>query len=347
MNEQSNEQSEPARMAAPHRVAMAVTREGHDLPVIDVTDPRFAVPDDPAATRALYDAFLRSERRRSLIPKFLMRGMLRRAANESRLVRAVFASHSGYLDGMSTYVMKLGVDNLVPPYDTPTDRRLAASPHVTLLRLRMQQIARLLADGLIEHLAGAASVPLHLINIGGGPALDSLNALILLRRERTDLMQRPVVIDVLDSGMDGPFFGANALAALQAEGRPLHGLDVAWRRHDYDWNTPAPMGHLVRELAGAGCVIAASSEGALFEYGSDDAIVANLAALRADGAGARLVAGSVTRDDETRRRIIAETQFRLIPRGLAGFAPLATRAGFAIARAEPAWLSDQVLLRPA
>jgi hypothetical protein len=107
------------------------------------------------------------------------------------------------------------------------------------------------------------------------------------------------------------------------------------------------MGHLVRELAGAGCVIAASSEGALFEYGSDDAIVANLAALRADGAGARLVAGSVTRDDETRRRIIAETQFRLIPRGLAGFAPLATRAGFAIARAEPAWLSDQVLLRPA
>ena len=72
-------------------------------------------------------------------------------------------------------------------------------------------------------------------------------------------------------------------------------------------------------------MIAASSEGALFEYGSDEAIVANLAALRAG----------------------AETQFRLIPRGLTGFAPLATRAGFAIAKAEPAWLSDQVLLRPA
>jgi hypothetical protein len=270
--------------------------------------------------------------------------MLRRAASQSRLVHAIFASDSGYLDGMSTYVMKLGLDNLVPPYDTPIDRRLAASPHVTLLRLRTQQIAHLLADGLVDHLAGAAGAPLHLVNIGGGPALDSLNALILLRRARRDLMQRPVVIHVLDSAVDGPFFGANALAALQASGRPLHGLDVAWQHRNYDWNEPAALADLVRELANARGVIAASSEGALFEYGSDAAIVANLEALRS--AGARLVAGSVTRDDETRRRMIAETQFRLIPRGLAGFAPLATRAGFAIAKAEPAWLSDQVLLRP-
>src|SRR5262249_9079364 len=183
-------------------------------------------------------------------------------------------------------------------------------------------------------------------NIGGGPALDSLNALILLRRDHADLLQRPVVIHVLDSGTDGPFFGANAFAALQAEGRPLHGLDAAWQRHDYYWNAAAALARLRRELAGARCLIAASSEGALFEYGSDEAIVANLTALRADGAGARLVAGSVTRDDEARRRMIAQTRFKLVPRGLAGFAPLATRPGFAIARSEPAWLSDQVLLRP-
>jgi hypothetical protein len=328
-------------------VAMAKTREGHDLPVIDVTDPRFAVPDDPAATRALYDAFVRGERRRGWIPRFIMRGMLRRAAQQSRIVRALFASHAGYLDGITTYLMKLGADNLVPPYDSPMDRRLAASPHVTLLRLRTQQVARLLAEGLVEHLADQAGAPLHLINIGGGPALDSINALILLRRDHPQLMNRSTVIHVLDSGTDGPFFGANALAALQASGRPLHGLDVTWERQDYDWNNTAGLAHLVRDLAGAGGVIAASSEGALFEYGSDDAIVANLAAMRADGAGARLVTGSVTRDDETRRRMIAETQFKLIPRGLALFAPLATRAGFAIVKAEPAWLSDQVLLRPA
>jgi hypothetical protein len=36
----------------------------------------------------------------------------------------------------------------------------------------------------------------------------------------------------------------------------------------------------------------------------------------------------------------------MIPRGLAGFAPLASQAGFCIAKAESALLSDQVLLRP-
>jgi hypothetical protein len=141
-------------------------------------------------------------------------------------------------------------------------------------------------------------------------------------------------------------FGANALDAMKADGRPLHGLDAAWERHDYDWNDPAALATLVRDLAGAGCLIAASSEGALFEYGGDDAIVGNLEALRAAGAGAQLVAGSVTRNDAMRRRMIEETRIRLIPRGLAGFAPLAARAGFAIAEVEPAWLSDQVLLRP-
>lgn len=338
--------NEAATPAARSGFVMAKTREGYDLPVIDVTDPRFAVPDDQAATRALYDAFVASERRRRRIPKFIMRPMLRRAAKQSRMVRALFASKTGYVDGLTTYAMKLGAENLVPPYDTPVDHRLAASPHVTLLRLRTQQIARLLADGLVEHLAGAADAPLHLINIGGGPALDSLNALILLRRDRADLMGRPVVVHVLDQDTDGPFFGANAFEALRADGRPLHGLDAAWERHDYDWNAPAALARLVRALAGAGCLIAASTEGALFEYGSDDAIVANLVALRADGAGVRLVAGSVTRDDEMRRRMIDETRFKLIPRGLTGFAPLAARAGYSVAKVEEAWLSDQVLLRP-
>jgi len=112
--------------ATPRGFVMAKTREGHDLPVIDVTDPRFTVPDDPAATRALYDAFIASERRRGLIPKFIMRAMLRRAARRSRIVRALFASDASYLDGMTTYLMKLGADNLVPPYDSPSTDRSSA-----------------------------------------------------------------------------------------------------------------------------------------------------------------------------------------------------------------------------
>ena len=102
---------------------------------------------------------------------------------------------------------------------------------------------------------------------------------------------------------------------------------------------------LSRDLAADGAMIAASSEGGLFEYGSDEAIVANLKALRAGGA--RLVAGSVTSSDEIHRRRITASRFKLIPRGIEGFAPLAARAAFTIARVEAAQLSDQVLLHPA
>jgi hypothetical protein len=326
-------------------IIYAKTREGFDLPVIDVTNPAFAVPDDPAAARGLYDAFVEDERRRRRIPKFIMRMMLASAAKKSRLIRALFKSDTGFLDGLSTYVMKLGADNLVPPYDTPMDRRLAASPHVVLLRLRMQQIAHLVADGLADSLAAAgAAAPLSLINIGGGPALDSINALILLRRARPDLLNRPIAIEVLDANQDGAFFGANALAALRADQGPLAGLDIGMQHHDYDWDRPAALERLVAKVSSAGAMIAASSEGALFEYGSDQAIVANLQALRANGSGVRLVAGSVTCGDETRRRMIAETRFKLVPRGIAGFAPLVAQAGFRIAKVESALLSDQVLL---
>ena len=136
-------------------ITYARTREGFDLPVIDVTNPRFAVPDDPAAVRGLYDAFIAHERKRRYLPAFVLRLMLRMAARKSRLVRALVDPEAGFLDGLSTYVLKLGADNLVPPYDTPIDRRLAGSPHIVLLRLRMQQVAQLIAAGIADDLAGA------------------------------------------------------------------------------------------------------------------------------------------------------------------------------------------------
>jgi hypothetical protein len=329
-------------------IAFARTREGFDLPVIDVTHPRFAVPADPALVQQLGDAFIADERRRRYIPAFIMRMMLRAAARKSQLIHALFHSQTGFLDSITTYVLKLGADNLVPPYDSPMDRRLASSPHIVLVRLRMQQIAHLMAEAMADDLTAAGpAAPLSLINIGGGPALDSINALIVLRHARPDLLNRPIAIEVLDSNADGVFFGANALAALKAEHGPLAGLDIGMNHHDYDWDRPVALESLVGKLVSAGAVIAASSEGALFEYGSDEAIVANLKVVHADGKGARFVAGSVTSADNIRRRMINRTLFKLKARGLEGIAPLAAQAGFRIVRNEPAFLSTQVLLRTA
>lgn len=322
----------------------AATRDGLLLPVIDVTDPRFAVPDDPDGLRRLFAAADAEGQRNRRLPNFVMRWLIRRAAKRSLMLRALFDEDATFLSGLSTYLMKLGADNLPPPYDGAMDRRVAAAPHLTLLRLRTQQVARLLAEGLAAELTNRPSAPLSFINIAGGPAIDSMNALILLRRRDGDLLRRPIAIHVLDQDEAGPAFGRNALAALMQDGGPLAGLDVAFHHHPYDWNEPVSLERILGGLT-VSAIAAASSEGGLFEYGSDAAVIANLKALHAGEVA--MVAGSVTSDDESRRRMMTATRFKLVPRGLGGFAPLAETGGWRIARAETARLSDQVLLVPA
>ena len=329
---------------SPRPLIFAATRDGHRLPVLDVTDPRFAVPDDPENLGRLFAQSAAQEQRNRRLPGFIMRFLLRRAAKQSLILRALFSGDASFLDGVTTYVMKLGAE-LPAPYDSPMDKRVATSPHLTLLRLRTQQVAKLLADALAPELANAKSAPLHLVNIAGGPAIDSMNALILLRRRDGDLVRRPIVIDVLDQDDAGPFFGGNALTALMQDDAPLAGLDISFRHRHYDWNMPASLDTLLGEANAAGAIVGASSEGGLFEYGSDDAIVTNLAALRAHHVSA--VAGSVTSDDASQRRRITASRFKLHPRGLKGFAPLAGRGGWRIAHSESAQLSDQVLLAAA
>jgi hypothetical protein len=158
------------------------------------------------------------------------------------------------------------------------------------------------------------------------------------------LIRRPIAIHVFDAQQDGPAFGARALLALAAPGGPLDGLEVQFQHHAYDWNDTAPLARLLAGLTARSAIIAASSEGGLFEYGTDDAIVANLTALAR--AGVAIVAGSVTSSSEVRKRMIAETSFRFFARGLEGFAPLAERSGYAVAESRPAIVSEQVLLRP-
>ena len=287
-----------------------------------------------------------AERRNALIPGFVMRFMLRSAARRSRLLADIMEPEATYLAGLTTYIMKLGVENLPPPFTTDIDRRLVSAPPVTAMRLRLQQVVKLLADGLEPLLAANSAAPLVLINIGGGPAIDSLNALILLRRRNPALLARPTVIHVLDIDAAGPRFGAAALAALSAPDQPLAGLDITLTHDQYDWNVPPPLADLAGQAASQGAIVAASSEGALFEYGSDDAIVANLLALHKDRRGAKVMVGSVTSTDALHRQSIANTRFKLVPRGLEGFRPLAERGGFRIARSEAAPLGDQVLLEP-
>ena len=172
--------------------------------------------------------------------------------------------------------------------------------------------------------------------------MDSLNTVIMLRRRHTGLLRRPIRIHVLDPDDAGPWFGAKALDALKSPGGPLEGLDILFAHIPYDWSDAEKLEQVAVSF-GPDALLVASSEGALFEYGNDQAVIANLKALRAGDV--RWISGSVTSGDPERKRMIASGPFRLFPRGVAGFAPLAHQAGFTVEKAESAILSEQILLR--
>ena len=325
-------------------VITAMTADGQRLPVVDVTNPAFTVPDNAAAVDVLRDRHVADEQRQPL-PRVFTRLFMLLAARRSPLLRLLVRPKATFLDGLSTYLLKLGPDNLVAPFDGPLDRRVAASAPATSVRVRLQQVVRLMVEGLADDLGAAPGRPLHLINIGGGPAIDSLNALILLRRSMPETLMRPITIHVLDQDARGPAFGNNALAALAATGAPLAGLDITFLHELYRWSDTAPLDRLMRRLIADDVVIAASSEGALFDYGSDEDVVGNLKALAAEGRGARSVVGSITRTDDLAMRIVKDSPYKLVPRSAEHFARLAARGGFTVARSERALMSDQVLLR--
>ena len=316
------------------------TDEGLRLPVIDVTDPRFIIPTDPAAMAELRRKFLQDDRRQRVIPVWFQRAMMRLAARRSPLAAALLTPAADHYDGTSTYVLKLGADNLVPPYGAPMDRRLAGSGHATCVRLRMQQLSGIMADAVAVDRAFTSSAPLHLINIGGGPSFDSVNALMLLRRDRPELLDRQVVVHIMDQNAKGAALCKAAVAALIDTDGPLHGVAVTVDYREYDWNDASALAGLVERIASGKEVALASSEGALFEYASDEAVVANLRALRP---GVRFVAGSVTSERVT----VASAWYDLKNRGVAGFTTLAEDAGYRLVRAEDSEMSHQVLLVPA
>ena len=79
----------------------------------------------------------------------------------------------------------------------------------------------------------------------------------------------------------------------------------------------------------AGAVAVGSSEGGLFEYGSDDAIEANLDCGATRRAAHFAMVGSVTRADD-RSSASGRPAARDPPRGLTAFRALAARCGWAV-----------------
>jgi hypothetical protein len=137
---------------------------------------------------------------------------------------------------------------------------------------------------------------------------------------------------VLDREPAGPRFGERALAALRVQRAPLHGVDVGLDAVTYDWAEPAVLRNLLERFTARDAIVAVSSEGALFDYGTDQEIVGNLAALRDETPDDAVVVGSVTRDQPSTRLALDETKLAVRPLGLDAFSALVERAGWRIDR---------------
>ncbi len=313
-------------------VVYAKTEEGLRTAVIDVTNAAFAVSATDAELAALAEQYVIEAGRQQEIPE-----AVREALRNSMLGRGLMAASGTFLDGMTTYLLKLGPENLGEEAGA-IDRRIAASFPAFTARLRLVDMARLLAEGLGRSAAVEPRRPVCLVNIGGGPGADSWNALICLHGEHPELLKgKKIVIAVLDIDTRGPEFGVRAVATLCASGGPLSGLDIAGRYLSYEWSDAERLRMTLEGLNAGDAACGVSSEGGLFEYGSDEEIVSNLTVVHAGTAADAIVVGSVTRDGGVVRASLIANRVRTRPRTIEAFRVLAERGE---------WSVEKVLERP-
>jgi hypothetical protein len=313
-------------------VVYAMTDDGEKLAVIDVTNPAFAVSVTDEKLAAMAEQYILEAGRQQEIP-----AALRDALRSSKLGRGLMAASGAFVGGMTTYQLKLGPENLGEGF-SPIDQRIAASFPAFTVRLRLQDMARLMADGLVAAAAVEPRRPVCLVNIGGGPGSDSWNSLIRFRGKYAHLLaDREIVIAILDFDVRGPAFGARALGALCAAGAPLRGLKIELLHFRYEWSCADRLRELLHELRAGDSACGISSEGALFEYGSDEEIVSNLQALHAGTAADSTFVGSVTRDDKPVRASLIGNRVSTRPRTIEAFRALANQGG---------WMVQEVIERP-
>ena len=167
-----------------------------------------------------------------------------------------------------------------------------------MVPVRLVLLCKLQAEALTPRLMKAPGKSLCFVNIAGGPASDSINTLITLRKQNPSLLrERKIEIAVLDVDTFGPAFANQCIESLKKDGGGLHGLDLSFRHIPYDWSRPAPLAEFLSERRE--WVKLCSSEGGLFEYGSDEDIAQNLHTLYGDSEEELRITGSILHDLNT------------------------------------------------
>lgn len=316
-------------------VSYAFTKDGIELPVLDISNPLFISSiDEVKLERMIWEIAPEAKKRAesfNKIPAFIKRFLSKRSFIMAGMME--MTSGSEYLSGLSTMMMKLGPGFIGKGRGKFLDRLGSGAVGAVMIRMRTRDTSRFLASSIISSLKASPGKDLCLINIGGGTATDSLNALILIHKSEPELISEiKIELNILDVDDYGPYFACRCAEALISETGVLNGIKLSCRHNSYNWRDVSGLGELLKRRTEWVSIF--SSEGGLFEYASEEDIVNNLRIISQNVRNGTSFSGSVVKDPFNVDPVFSETldltTIKPVQYGMEGLKMLAEKSGWSI-----------------
>ncbi|MBI5008940.1 MAG: hypothetical protein HZB98_04695, partial [Bacteroidia bacterium] len=278
-------------------LSYAFTLNGVELPVLDITHPLFAKCTDEMVLEKLLPYVEKNAEENAAkfnkIPDFVKRYLAGRSFAMAELLQ--MDDESSYASGITTLMMKLGPDLIGKGKKRFWDRQVNKGFGALVIRMRVRDISKCQAEALRPLLIKSPGKNLCFINIAGGAASDSINALFLIQNDNPGLLKtRKIEINVLDIDSFGPSFADRSITALKESDGRFKGLDISLKHIYYDWNQTEKLSELLSERKE--WIQICASEGGLFEYCSDEVITSNLETIHRQSNDDVVIAGSLLHD---------------------------------------------------
>jgi hypothetical protein len=278
-------------------LSYAFTLNGVELPVLDTTHSLFLSSIDEVRLKEMLGKSEKSADKTAEkfvnMPSYLKKFLAKRSFVMSELLQQ--NDENAFLTGLSTLMLKLGPNLIGKGRKRFLDRLSSKGIGGIVLRMRVRDISKCLANSMTPLLERSPEKNICFINIAGGAASDSINALFLIQQENPALLKnRAIEINVLDIDTYGPAFADRCIAALKAPGNRFNDLNISFRHVHYDWNSTGKLEELLSERKE--WLQICSSEGGLFEYCSDEVITQNLNTIYDNSTDDIIIAGSLLHD---------------------------------------------------
>ncbi len=247
-----------------YKILYAAFENDIQIPILDITHPLFNASIDE---QAYHLSCLKSARSIESLKK--MPGFIRNIFVKMSNV------DNSHLSGMRTLLYKLGPDLSRGIKLSFRDKWAVKQTSFMGLRIRLRDLCRLQSKILQPQLKLFPERNLCFFNIAGGAATDSINTLILIQESDPELLKgRKIEINILDIDTYGPNFAKRCIDVLKQPEERFHGLNITLNIIHYDWSQPEALRKM--SLERSDWIQLCSSEGGLFEYGSDSDIIENL-----------------------------------------------------------------------